>query len=102
MITFILLIKFSTLLNAPSASLTDQLRSILVERRAELNTDYSNFENFIFFSSAEQRLINFYYKASQIENYNNQIATLSTLTNTTEVSASKAIYQGEINKLITN
>jgi len=94
--------NFSTLLNAPSASLTDQLRSILVERRAELNTDYSNFENFIFFSSAEQRLINFYYKASQIENYNNQIATLSTLTNTTEVSASKAIYQGEINKLITN
>jgi len=94
--------NFSTLLNAPSASLTDQLRSILVERRAELNTDYSNFENFIFFSSAEQRLINFYYKASQIENYNSQIATLSTLTNTTEVSASKAIYQGEINKLITN
>jgi len=94
--------NLSTLLNAPSASLTNQLRSILVERRAELNTDYSNFENFIFFSSAEQRLINFYYKASQIENYNNQITTLSALTNTTEVSASKAIYQEEINKLITN
>jgi len=94
--------NFSTLLNAPSRSLTDQLSSILVERRAELNTDYSNFENFIFFSSAEQRLSNFYYKVSQIENYNNQIAALNTLTTTTEVSASKAIYQTEINKLITN
>jgi hypothetical protein len=94
--------NFSTLLNAPSASLTDQLRSILVERRAELNTDYSNFENFIFFSSAEQRLVNFYYKASQIENYNNQIATLDAITSTTEISASKAIYQSEINKIITN
>jgi len=94
--------NFSTLLNAPSASLTNQLRSILVERRAELNTDYSNFENFVFFSSAEQRLVNFYYKVSQIENYNNQITTLNTLTSTTEVSASKAIYQAEIDKLITN
>lgn len=94
--------NFNTLLDAPSVSLTDQLKSILVERRAELNTDYSNFENFIFFSSAEQRLINFYYKASQIENYNNQIATLNAITNTAEVSASKAIYQNEINKIVTN
>jgi hypothetical protein len=94
--------SFSTLLNAPSASLTDQLKSILVERRAELNTDYSDFENFTFFSSAEQRLINFYYKASQIEAYNTQIATLDSLTNTVEVSSSKATYQNEINKIITN
>ena len=94
--------NFTSLLNAPSASLTDQLKSILVEKRAELNTDYSAFENFVFFSSAEQRLINFYYKVSQIENYNNQITALTTLTSTPEISASAAVYQTEINKLITN
>jgi hypothetical protein len=96
---------FQTLDSIYSSSdidLTNQLNSILVERRAELNTDYSDFINFIFFSSAEQRLINFYDKASLIENYNNQIASLNTIANTTEASSSKAIYQTKINDLITN
>ena len=96
---------FQTLDSIYSSSdinLTNQLNSILAERRAELNTDYSDFANFIFFSSAEQRLINFYDKASLIENYNNQIASLNTIANTTEASSSKAIYQTKINNLITN
>ena len=96
---------FQTLDSIYSSSdinLTNQLNSILAERRAELNTDYSDFANFTFFSSAEQRLINFYDKASLIENYNNQIASLNTIANTTEASSSKAIYQTKINDLITN
>ena len=96
---------FQTLDSIYSSSdinLTNQLNSILAERRAELNTDYSDFANFTFFSSAEQRLINFYDKASLIENYNNQIASLNTIANTTEASSSKAIYQTKINNLITN
>ena len=96
---------FQTLDSIYSSSdinLTNQLNSILAERRAELNTDYSDFANFTFFSSAEQRLINFYDKASLIENYNNQITSLNTIANTTEASSSKAIYQTKINDLITN
>jgi hypothetical protein len=97
--------EFQTLDSIYSSSdinLTNQLNSILVERRAELNTDYSDFSNFAFFSSVEQRLINFYEKASLIENYNNQIASLNTIANTTEASSSKAVYQTRINDLITN
>lgn len=97
--------EFQTLDSIYSSSdinLTNQLNSILVERRAELNTDYSDFSNFTFFSSVEQRLINFYEKASLIENYNNQIASLNTIANTTEASSSKAVYQTRINDLITN
>jgi hypothetical protein len=91
-----------TLLNASTAALTNQLQSILVEKRAELNTDYSNYSNFVFFSSAEQRLANFYYKASQIQNYNNQIAILNTVPLTTEVSSSIVTYQRQISSIITN
>jgi len=97
--------EFQTLdsiFNSSNIDLTNQLNSILVERRAELNTDYSSFSNFVFFSSAEQRLINFYEKASEIENYTNQIASLNTISNTTEASASKAVYQTKINNLVTN
>jgi hypothetical protein len=85
-----------------STSLTNQLKSVLVERRVELNTDYTEYSNFVFFSSVEQRLINFYYKASLIEDYTNQISTLNTLTLTAEVSASKQVYQEKINDLILN
>lgn len=41
-----------------------------------LNIDYSNYENFIFYSSAEERLKNFKYKLQLIENYNNTISSL--------------------------
>jgi hypothetical protein len=97
--------EFQTLGSIYSSSninLTNQLNSILVERRAELNTDYTEFINFVFFSSAEQRLINFYEKASLIENYNTQIANLNTIPNSTEASSSKAVYQSKINNLVTN
>jgi len=85
-----------------TTTLTNQLKSVLAERRAELNTDYTSLPNFVFFSSAEQRLINFYEKASLIEEYTNQIDILNTLTLTNEVSASKAYYQQKIDDLIVN
>lgn len=88
--------------DSSNINITNQLNSILVERRAELNTDYTDFSNFVFFSSVEQRIINFYEKASLIEDYNNQITSLNTIPNSTEASASKAVYQTRINNLVTN
>jgi len=93
--------KTLTTLSSNSTGLQNQLNSLLAERRVELNTDYTDFNNFIFFSSAEQRLSNFYYKASLIESYNNDITVLDTLPNTIQVSSSKAIIQSKINDIIT-
>ena len=61
-----------------SVGLQNQLSSLLTEKRAELNTDYSNYDNFVFFSSAQQRLVNFYDKVSSVESYNNDITVLNT------------------------
>jgi len=93
--------SYNTLLTS-SAGLNSQLNSILSEKRAELNTDYSDYDNFVFFSSAQQRLSNFYDKTSLIESYNNDITNLNTLPNTIQVSSSKAIIQNKVNTLITN
>jgi len=93
---------FDTIYTSSLTTLTSQLGSILVERRAELNTDYTDYNNFVFFSSAEQRLANFYYKASLIEDYNNQISVLNALTTTPQVSSSIAVYQSKINDIIVN
>ena len=52
-----------------SSSLNYQINSILAERGVEINVDYSDYNNFIYFSSAEIRLENFYYKLQLIEEY---------------------------------
>ena len=45
----------------------------------KLNIDYSDFSNFIHFSSATERVDNFKYKLQQIESYNNRINLLETI-----------------------
>lgn len=43
-----------------------------------LNIDYRNFENFIHFGSAQERLLNFKYKMELLEDYDSRIAALTT------------------------
>ena len=57
-----------------------QLLSIITSQSIDINTDYSDFNNFTFFSSAESRIKNFYTKVKQIENYRNNIAVYTPLT----------------------
>jgi hypothetical protein len=46
----------------------------------KLNTNFSEFENFVFYSSAEDRVDNFFYKVELIETYNKQLDLLATYT----------------------
>ena len=96
--------SINTLTSASTVGLTNQLNSVLAENRAELNIDYTEYPNFAFFSSANTRLTNFNYKATQIESYNTQINTLDGLTNTpaAELSSSKAFYKNEIRSITKN
>jgi hypothetical protein len=96
--------SINTITSGSTDGITNQLQSVLVENRAELNTDYTDYSNFAFFSSVNTRLTNFNYKVTQIESNNTQIATLDGLTGTpvTELSASKAFYEGEIKRIIKN
>jgi hypothetical protein len=57
-----------------STSSYQQLLSLITSQSIDINVDYTNFSNFIFFSSAEQRVNKFYDKVKQIENYKNDIA----------------------------
>jgi hypothetical protein len=85
-----------------SGSFQYQLNSLLVETGIEINIDYSDYSNFIHFSSAQTRLENFYYKLSLIEQYNYS-ASLSSGTSTNYyVSSSNVVYQNKIDDIITN
>ncbi len=83
-------------------SLQYQLNSILNQAGVEINVDYTDYSDFIHFSSALTRLENFYYKLSLIETYQ-QNANLS---NTTPinfyVSSSNVVWQNKIDEIITD
>ena len=50
------------------------------QQPVELNEDYSNYENYVNFSSAEKRLSNFKYKLQLIENYTAQSSSKAAIT----------------------
>jgi len=91
----------NTLQETTDPNLKYQLNSILAETGIELNIDYSDYSNFIFFSSAQTRLENFYYKLGLIEEY-----TVSASYGTGNVnyynSGSINYWDNKINEVITN
>ena len=88
-------------LQSVQSSSYQQILNLLTSQSIDINVDYSNYDNFVFFGSAKQRLDNFYTKVSQIENYNNIIASYKTRVSTipslqTEVNT----YSSSINDII--
>lgn len=71
---------------------------------ARLNVDYTSFENFVFYSSAEERIRNLHYKVSKIEEYSSSISILqsSTASNTIFVSQSVGLNQRRIDQITSN
>jgi hypothetical protein len=98
--------SYSDLINVPLTSSYNQLQNLLNQKGIKINVDYTNFNNFTHFSSAKTRLENFYYKVSLIENYNNELSLLNSITGSTssslQVSSSKAVLEYNIQDIITN
>jgi hypothetical protein len=92
---------YSSLTLTSLSSSQNQLKSLLEEKEIDINVDYTDFNNFIHFSSAQTRLDNFYYKVSLIEQYSSSIATLNNTTNNNP-NDSIAIYEAKISNIITN
>jgi hypothetical protein len=89
-------------LSQGTGSLNYQLNNILAQTGITINVDYSDYANFIHFSSAQTRLENFYYKLSLLEEYTYS-ASLSSGSSSSSyyVSSSNIIWQAKINEIIT-
>ena len=59
--------SLTSLLTTSVSSSFQKFQSLMEEKAIQINVDYSNFENFIHFSSATERLYNFTYKLQEIE-----------------------------------
>lgn len=93
----------SSLLSDSSSPFSQQVNSMLDDKGVELNIDYNQYNNFIHFSSAKERLLNFTYKLKLIEGYNSEITNFNTIGNSsiiTSVSGTIASTQTKIDNII--
>jgi len=99
-------VTFNTLASTSNSSTQRELQSLLNEKGIKINVNYEKYSEFIKFSSVKTRLENFYYKVGLIEEYNNSITNLETVSSdvqaTSQFSSSKASYVGKIENIIHN
>ena len=92
---------YGNLFSSPISSSIQQLMSYYEDKGISINVDYTNFSNFVHFSSITERIQNFAYKVGLIETYNAQIAAQrSIINNSTIVSSSVAILKSNIDNII--
>jgi len=84
-----------------TGSLQYQINSILAERGLEINIDYSDYSDFVFFGSALNQLENFYYKLSLLQTYQYSASIAGPSTTSTYVSSSNNVWLNKINEIIT-
>lgn len=95
--------SYASLIASPITSSYRQLASYYQDKAISINVDYSNFENFIHFSSATERINNFVYKLSLLENYNTQIVSQSQIIgNSTVKSDTITTLQGSVSNIVEN
>jgi hypothetical protein len=96
--------NINSLLADTSTPFYQKLSGLLEQKSIQINVDYNNYENFVHFSSAKERLLNFVYKAKLIEGYQNEITTLNSVPGSSTivaVSGNIANVQSKIDDIIT-
>jgi hypothetical protein len=93
---------YNSLLTSNVTSSYQKLLSFYGEKSVDINVNYTNFSNFIHFSSATERLENFKYKLQLIEGYNNDIRSSNLYSGSSSIVASSTATNSQtaINNII--
>lgn len=95
--------NYDELFSYPINNTNSQVYSLFNEKGVELSIDHSNFSNFVHFSSAQERLINFKYKLDLLIAYSGSLAEkLNATSGSSGVSGSKAYYENLITGIVNN
>lgn len=94
--------NYTTLFQTSVSASYQQIRSMMEEKGLDINVDYTDFSNFVHFSSATERINNFAYKVSLLDQYQNDIVALGSVAsnNSTIISGSRTTLQARIDSLI--
>lgn len=95
--------NYNELFSFPVVNANSQIFSTVSEKSINISVDYSDYTNFVHFSSAQERLLNFKYKLDLIDHYRAQIAsTTSATTGLTGVAGSTTYYENLIQGILNN
>lgn len=98
-------LNYQELFSYPTNNTYRQVNSLFAEKGINLSIDYSDFSNFIHFSSAEERLKNFQYKLNLIEEYqvsSSQAAAARAAGSVTFLSGSEQYWKDKIDEIVNN
>ena len=94
--------SYNGLFTTTVSSSFQKMLSYYQDKAVDINIDYSDFSNFIHFSSATSRVENFAAKVGQIETYNKQISASLAIVGGAAVSSSVLTLQNYITDITTN
>ena len=95
--------NYDALLSLPISNTTNELYSLVNSKGVQLSIDHNDYSNFVHFSSAQERLLNFKYKLDLIQSYNTQIASFQTVTTPSlGTTGSLAYYEGLVKGIVNN
>lgn len=86
--------NYDELLSCPANSAYGELYSLYDEKSAQISIDYSNYSNFIHFSSAAERIQNFAYKLHLLKKYRSEIEINQNNRNTAGVLKYQRLLDG--------
>lgn len=95
--------SYDDLFSYPINNANSQIFSAVKEKGIAISVDYTNFSDFIHFSSAQERLLNFKYKLDLINNYSGSLSSIASATSgSTGVSGSRIYYENLITGVVNN
>ena len=92
-------LSYTDIISSASTSSQNQINSLLEESSIDISVDYTDFKDFIHFSSAQTRIENFNYKVGLLESYSSSISNLSSVTSS---NTSRLIFENKISECIKN
>lgn len=96
-------LNYDELFNYPTNNNYRELKSLFEEKGIEVSIDYTDYTNFVHYSSAEERLRNFKYKLDLIESYQTSIDVIESANNTEAgITGSTEYYTGLIDNILSN
>ena len=96
-------LSYDELFSYPVNNSNNQIYSLLNEKGVELSINHTNFSNFVHFSSAYERLLNFKYKLELIENYTLNLSEIGNIpVQSTSTTGSAYYYENLIEGIVSN
>ena len=93
----------NTLVESDLTSSFNQINSLLTRKEIDININYEDYNDFIYFSSAYTRLQNFYHKVGVIQSASLQLGKITSATTGSEIySSSQAVFSQTIQDTIKN